>query len=203
MGLGLYALVNDLEDGSISQEGMNNLAGIAQNGFGNTGIIEQHGDGHAATLEQNGNNNSYGIFQFGNGASSAVQQNGNGQAGVTARLRLVRHDAAGSSPAQRGRGPPKAVEGASDGAEPSHAPSTMLRMVPLPVASRRGGARRRTPARYDRSRVRLHRQAAVVHLDLEARLLLRLIEPVSDDCDDDDQRADDQVEHVAVHEIPG
>lgn len=83
VGLGLYALVNDLEDGSISQQGMNNLAGIAQNGFGNTGIIEQHGDGHSATLEQNGNNNSYGIFQFGNGASSAVQQNGNGQAGIT------------------------------------------------------------------------------------------------------------------------
>jgi hypothetical protein len=82
-GLAIYQLVNDLEDGSISQEGMNNIAGIAQNGFGNVGIIEQHGDGHNATLEQNGNGNSYGIFQFGEGASTAVQQNGNGQAGLT------------------------------------------------------------------------------------------------------------------------
>jgi major curlin subunit len=83
VGLGLYALVNDLEDGSISQEGMNNIAGIAQHGFGNTGIIEQHGNGHDATLEQTGNGNSYGIFQFGNGANDHVVQNGNDGAGVT------------------------------------------------------------------------------------------------------------------------
>lgn len=83
VGLGLYQLANDLEDGSISQDGMNNLAGLMQNGTSNVGIIEQHGNGHDATLQQNGNGNSYGIFQFGNGASDHVTQNGNGQSGVT------------------------------------------------------------------------------------------------------------------------
>jgi hypothetical protein len=75
-GLGLYALYKGIQNGSITQLGMNNMAGLLQNGSGNLGIIHQEGDGHTGTLQQNGNNNACGIFQFGEGTTSNLTQNG-------------------------------------------------------------------------------------------------------------------------------
>ena len=60
-GLGIYALVNAVQSGSIRQIGSGNSAGLAQNG----------------------NGNSYGLFQFGRNTSSNVTQNGNGGTGAT------------------------------------------------------------------------------------------------------------------------
>jgi hypothetical protein len=83
-GLQIFALVNAVQNGgSITQLGMNNLAGLGQNGHGNLGIIHQDGNGHSGTLQQNGNGNSYGIFQFGENTNANVAQNGNGQTGAT------------------------------------------------------------------------------------------------------------------------
>lgn len=80
-GLTLYQAVNDIKaNGSISQNGIGNLAALAQGGSGNLGVIHQDGDNNDAALSQTGNNNSCGIFQFGNGASADVDQTGNGDA---------------------------------------------------------------------------------------------------------------------------
>lgn len=82
-GMAFYALAKGIEDGSITQNGSGNMAGIAQNGSGNLGIVHQEGDGHKGTIEQNGNNNSCALFQFGEGTDGQCVQNGNGQAGAT------------------------------------------------------------------------------------------------------------------------
>lgn len=82
-GLGIYALVNAVQNGSIRQIGSGNSAGLAQNGSGNLGIVHQEGNGHSGTLAQNGNGNSYGLFQFGRNTSKHVTQNGNGGTGAT------------------------------------------------------------------------------------------------------------------------
>lgn len=80
-GLTLYQIVNDINtDGSISQNGINNLAALGQSGSGNVGVIHQDGDNNDAALSQTGNDNSCGIFQFGDGSSADVDQTGNGEA---------------------------------------------------------------------------------------------------------------------------
>jgi len=81
-GLGIYALVNGIQNGSITQNGSGNSGGLAQNGWGNLGVVHQEGNGHNGTLSQNGNGNSYGLFQFGNGTNAHVQQNGHGGTGL-------------------------------------------------------------------------------------------------------------------------
>ncbi len=78
MGLGMYALINGITNGGITQHGSGNAAGLAQNGSGNLGVVHQEGDGHNGTLEQNGNGNACGLFQFGKNTDGHVQQNGNG-----------------------------------------------------------------------------------------------------------------------------
>lgn len=80
-GLGLYALVNEIESGSIRQNGIGNIAGIAQGGGNNLGIVHQEGNSHNGTLNQQGGGNSYGLFQFGKGTNAHVSQNG-GQSGL-------------------------------------------------------------------------------------------------------------------------
>lgn len=82
-GLALYSLFKGLSDGSITQNGSGNMAGLAQIGQGNLGVIHQEGNGHNATLDQQGNGNAYGIFQFGENTDAHVGQYGNGQAGIT------------------------------------------------------------------------------------------------------------------------
>jgi len=82
-GLALYGLFKGLQDGSITQNGNGNMAGLAQLGQGNLGVIHQEGNGHNATLDQQGNGNAYGIFQFGENTDAHVGQYGNGQAGIT------------------------------------------------------------------------------------------------------------------------
>lgn len=77
-GLGIYALVNGIQNGQITQNGINNAAGLVQNGGGNLGIVHQEGNGHNGTLTQNGNGNAYGLFQFGQGTSAHMHQNGHG-----------------------------------------------------------------------------------------------------------------------------
>lgn len=80
-GLGIYALVKDIESGAITQRGSNNSAGLSQGGRGNLGIVHQEGNGHNGTLEQRNGGNSYGLFQFGNGTNAHVTQRG-GQNGL-------------------------------------------------------------------------------------------------------------------------
>ncbi|WP_172297722.1 curlin [Pseudoruegeria sp. HB172150] len=76
-GLAIYSLVKDIDtNGHITQNGINNAAGIAQGGKNNKGIIHQDGKNHDGTITQNGNNNACGLFQFGNGATGHVNQNG-------------------------------------------------------------------------------------------------------------------------------
>lgn len=82
-GLRLYALSNDLRDGSIRQRGLGNAAGLLQRGRGNLGLVEQRGDGHSGTLRQTGDRNAYGLFQFGRGARDEVVQTGNDESGAT------------------------------------------------------------------------------------------------------------------------
>jgi len=82
-GLTIYAIVNAVKDGSITQNGNNNAAGLAQIGQGNLGIVHQEGDNHTGTLTQNGDNNMCGLFQFGQGTNADVVQNGNGGACAT------------------------------------------------------------------------------------------------------------------------
>lgn len=77
-GLGIYALVNGIKDGSIKQKGLANVAGLVQNGRGNLGVVSQKGDGHTGTLIQNGNGNSHGLFQFGRNTNAEIVQNGGG-----------------------------------------------------------------------------------------------------------------------------
>jgi minor curlin subunit len=81
-GLGLFAIANGIKNGSITQNGIGNAAGLIQNGSGNLGIVHQEGNGHEGTLTQNGNGNAHGLFQFGQGASGHVSQSG-GQTGAT------------------------------------------------------------------------------------------------------------------------
>lgn len=81
-GLAIYAISQSIRNGSISQRGSGNSAGLRQNGRGNLGVVHQEGQGHSGTLQQNGNRNSYGLFQFGRNTSSHVVQNGS-QAGAT------------------------------------------------------------------------------------------------------------------------
>lgn len=80
-GLGLYALVNGIQNGSISQKGLNNVAGLMQGGGNNLGIVHQDGNGHNGSLTQQNGNNSYGLFQFGSGTNAHVNQYG-GQTGL-------------------------------------------------------------------------------------------------------------------------
>ena len=80
-GLGLYALVNGIENGKITQNGINNIAGIMQGGGNNLGIVHQEGNYHNGTLNQQGGGNSYGLFQFGEGTDAHVSQSG-GQTGL-------------------------------------------------------------------------------------------------------------------------
>lgn len=75
-GLGIYALINGIEDGKITQRGMDNIAGIMQGGGDNLGVIYQEGDHHNGTIEQRGGGNSYGLFQFGEGTDAHVSQYG-------------------------------------------------------------------------------------------------------------------------------
>ncbi len=82
-GLRIYGLVKGLQNGSITQNGIGNAAGLAQNGAGNFGVVHQHGNGHEGTVQQNGNGNAYGLFQFGQNTSGHAVQNGNGQSGAT------------------------------------------------------------------------------------------------------------------------
>lgn len=77
LGLGMYALVQNIENGSITQRGSNNSAGLSQGGWGNLGIVHQDGRNHNGTVTQQGGNNSYGLFQFGQGTNAHVNQNGN------------------------------------------------------------------------------------------------------------------------------
>ena len=80
-GLVLYQVANDIQaNGHISQNGMNNIAGLVQGGSGNVGIIHQEGDNHHGTLGQYGNDNSCGLFQFGEGTHADVEQHGDGEA---------------------------------------------------------------------------------------------------------------------------
>ena len=81
-GLGIYAIANGIKNGSISQNGIGNAAGLIQNGKGNLGIVHQEGDGHTGTLTQNGDGNAHGLFQFGEGTEGHVTQSG-GQTGAT------------------------------------------------------------------------------------------------------------------------
>ena len=76
-GLGIYALVKGIEDGSITQRGNRNAAGIAQSEGDSLGIIYQEGNRHTGTISQQGGRNSYGLFQFGEGTESHVRQSGN------------------------------------------------------------------------------------------------------------------------------
>ena len=85
-GLALYSLFNGLKNGSITQNGIGNAAGVAQNGSGNNGVIYQEGNGHNGTIEQNGNNNSCGLFQFGENTDGHCVQNGNGQSAATVQF---------------------------------------------------------------------------------------------------------------------
>lgn len=80
-GLGIYALVNEIESGSIRQNGIGNVAGIMQGGGNNLGIVHQEGNNHNGSLDQQGGGNSYGLFQFGKGTNAHVSQNG-GQSGL-------------------------------------------------------------------------------------------------------------------------
>ena len=80
-GLGIYALYNGIQNGSITQNGINNMAGLTQGGGGNLGIVHQDGNNHTGTLNQQGGNNSYGLFQFGEGTNANVHQSG-GQTGL-------------------------------------------------------------------------------------------------------------------------
>ena len=68
-GLGIYALYNGIQNGSITQDGVNNMAGLTQGGGGNLGIVHQEG------------NNHNGLFQFGEGTDAHVNQSG-GQTGL-------------------------------------------------------------------------------------------------------------------------
>jgi hypothetical protein len=83
LGLGIYAIVNAVNGGKITQNGTNNAAGLAQLGSGNFGVVHQEGSGHNGTLAQNGNGNAYGLFQFGKDTDNHVVQNGNGETGAT------------------------------------------------------------------------------------------------------------------------
>lgn len=82
-GLGIYSIVNAVQNGGIRQIGNGNSAGLGQNGSGNFGVVHQQGNGHNGTLTQNGDGNSYGLFQFGRNTSGHVAQNGNGGTGAT------------------------------------------------------------------------------------------------------------------------
>lgn len=82
-GLALYALHQDIEaNGHVTQNGVNNAAGIYQGGPNNQGIIHQEGSGHVGTISQTGGNNAHGLFQFGENTEAHVEQTG-GQAGLT------------------------------------------------------------------------------------------------------------------------
>jgi hypothetical protein len=83
-GLGIYALINEIEgNGGITQIGNGNSAGVRQGGRGNFGVVHQEGNGHNGTLTQNGNDNTYGLFQFGEGTDAHINQFGNGGSGAT------------------------------------------------------------------------------------------------------------------------
>jgi hypothetical protein len=82
-GLGIYAVVNGIQNGGITQNGMGNVAGLLQNGSGNLGVVHQEGDGHVGTVQQNGNDNAHGLFQFGKNTEGHVAQNGDGGTGAT------------------------------------------------------------------------------------------------------------------------
>lgn len=83
-GLALYSIIKGIQSqGSITQNGNGNTAGVGQNGFGNQGIIHQNGNGHNGSIQQVGNNNSHGVFQFGQNTNVHTNQNGNGNAGAT------------------------------------------------------------------------------------------------------------------------
>lgn len=81
LGLGVYGLVRDIDNGSITQNGNHNSAGLRQGGSRNLGIVHQEGDRHTGTLDQQGGDNSYGLFQFGRGTEAHVRQDG-GRSGL-------------------------------------------------------------------------------------------------------------------------
>lgn len=85
-GLRLYALVEGIRNGSITQNGFGNAAGLVQNGSGNLGIVHQEGDGHTGTITQNGNGNACGLFQFGRNTEAHHVQNGDDQACATVQF---------------------------------------------------------------------------------------------------------------------
>lgn len=83
LGLAAYMLHKDIEsNGHVTQEGVNNAAGLYQQGNCNRGLIEQSGNNHTGTLSQSGCGNAHGLFQSGNGSSAHVSQSG-GQTGLT------------------------------------------------------------------------------------------------------------------------
>lgn len=84
LGLALYAVHRDVRsNGHVTQNGVNNAAGIVQRGSGSNAIIHQEGRGHEGTITQRGNNHAHGLFQFGRNTTGHVQQQGRAQTGVT------------------------------------------------------------------------------------------------------------------------
>jgi minor curlin subunit len=76
-GLAIYSLFNDVRsNGHITQNGVNNAAGIAQGGRNNRAIIHQEGRDHSGSIAQRGDNNACGLFQYGRGATGHVRQSG-------------------------------------------------------------------------------------------------------------------------------
>ncbi|MEZ5752050.1 MAG: hypothetical protein R3D60_08810 [Paracoccaceae bacterium] len=82
-GLAFFALAQDIDaNGHVTQNGINNAAGLYQSGPNNRGYIHQEGNNHTGTISQSGGNNAHGLFQFGDGTEGHVTQTG-GEAGVT------------------------------------------------------------------------------------------------------------------------
>jgi hypothetical protein len=84
--LALHAFRNALRnEGSVRQDGRDNLAALSQSGRGNLGVIRQQGRGHSTVLEQSGDLNAQVILQGGRGAELEVVQEG-GEIGVTVQI---------------------------------------------------------------------------------------------------------------------
>ena len=83
LGLALFALGQDIDaNGHVTQNGVNNAAGIYQGGPNNQAIIHQEGCNHTGTVSQQNGNNAAGLFQFGCNTNGHIAQNG-GQTGLT------------------------------------------------------------------------------------------------------------------------
>ncbi|MDB2384124.1 curlin, partial [bacterium] len=77
MGLSMMALMKGMsEQGGISQNGSDNIAGVLQSGGGSQAVIIQEGDGHVGTIDQSGGDNACGLIQVGEETESHIVQNG-------------------------------------------------------------------------------------------------------------------------------